>query len=387
MGTAVGMETTPVDPALRPRPLTPGPSTADDEAVARARAATSEAEHARSEVEAALGGEPRGYEFFQAMRLLRQRIHGRQPVGDYGDPRDEVVRLGVDPELAFPPSEIRGLQAVEDGPPRMAVSFMGLIGPSGVLPHRYTLQVAERSRARDHAMRDFLDIFQHRMLSLFHLAWEKHRFAVAYERDGRDHLSRHLLDLVGVGTDGLAERLGLSRESLLLYAGLLAPGQRPAVALEQMIEDYFGVPVEVEQFVGGWFGIDRSSQCSLGDESGPAMLGGGAVVGDEIWDQQARARLRIGPLSREQYEDFLPTGSAHAPLRSLVRFFTNDEVEIELQLVLRHDEVPPCVLGVDDVAGAPATPPLGWCTWLPSAKSTRDPDDTILSLAEARTSS
>ena len=378
------METTPVDPALRARPLAPGPSTADSEAGEEAFADGRAESLARSDVEAALDGTPERYEFFQAMRLLRQRIPGRHPVGGYGDPADEVVRLGVDPTLAFPPSDIRSVRPVEDGPPRMAVAFMGLIGPNGVLPHRYTLQVADRSRARDHAMRDFLDIFHHRMLSLFHLAWEKHRFAVAYERDGRDHLSRHLLDLVGVGTGGLAEQLGLAPESLLLYAGLLAPGQRPAVALEQLLEDYFGVPVEVEQFVGGWYAIDRGAQCSLGDESGIAELGRGAVVGDEVWDQQARARIRIGPLSRAQYDDFLPTGSAHGPLRALVRFFTNDEVEVELQLVLRHDDVPPCVLGADADTGPTPSPPLGWCTWLRSATSSRDPDDTILSLAEAR---
>lgn len=380
------METAPVDPALRDRSLGLGSASVESPLEADARADARADRQRAASAEAALGGAPSAYEFFQAMRLLRQRIPERDPVGGYGDPADEIVRLGVDPELSFPPGDIRAIEPFENGPPRMAVNFMGLTGPNGVLPHRYTLQVAERSRARDHAMRDFLDIFHHRLLSLFQLAWEKHRFAIAYERDGQDHLSRHLLDLVGVGTGGLAERLGIPSESLLLYAGLLSPRPRPAIALEQLLGDYFGVTVEVEQFVGGWYAIDQSAQCNLGDESmGAAPLGAGAVVGDEIWEQQSRARVRIGPLTRAQYEDFLPTGSAHAPLRSLVRFFTSDEVEIEIQLVLRRDEVPPCVLGADEASGP--SPPLGWCTWLRSSTLTRDPDDTILPLADARISS
>ena len=387
MGSAVRMETTPVDPppALRARPLAPGPLSADASAEADARPDPRDGA-AVDDPASVLGGQPAAYEFFQAMRLLRRHFADRDPVGGYGDPSDEVVRLGVEPDLAFPAGDIASLEATDDGPPRMAVNFMGLTGPNGVLPHRYTLQAAERSRVRDHAMRDFLDIFHHRLLSFFQLAWEKHRFAIAYERDGHDHLTRHLLDLIGVGTEGLARRLGLPAESLLLYAGLLSLQPRPAVALEQMLEDHFGVPVEVEQFVGGWHALARSAQCSLGDEESPSSrLGGGAVVGDEIWEQQSRARIRIGPLSRARYEEFLPTGGAHAPLRALVRFFTSDEVDVEVQLVMQHDAVPPIVLGADeDTASAP---PLGWCTWLPSSDFARDPDDTILPLADPRISS
>ena len=30
-------------------------------------------------------------------------------------------------------------------------------------------------------------------------------------------------------------------------------------------------------------------------ESIPEQLGGGAIVGDEVWDQQSRVRVRLGP--------------------------------------------------------------------------------------------
>ena len=48
-------------------------------------------------------------------------------------------------------------------------------------------------------------------------------------------------------------------DSLLFYSGLLALhaalGDRRC---EQILGDYFEVPVEVEQFVGAWYPLDRS---------------------------------------------------------------------------------------------------------------------------------
>jgi type VI secretion system protein ImpH len=49
-------------------------------------------------------------------------------------------------------------------------------GPSGVLPYNYTELVIDRLRNKDRALAEFLDIFHHRMISLFYQAWEKYRF-------------------------------------------------------------------------------------------------------------------------------------------------------------------------------------------------------------------
>jgi type VI secretion system protein ImpH len=112
------------------------------------------------------------------------------------------------------------------------------------------------------------------------------------------------------------------------------------------------------------------------DGSDSEKLGAGVVVGDEIWDQQSRVRIRVGPLSLEQYANFLPGGSAHDPLKALVRFFSNDELDFEVKLVLRRDEVPKCEVGAEDAAA----PRLGWISWLKSAPLEHNPGDTILSL-------
>lgn len=328
-------------------------------------------------VEEALEREPFAFEFFQAVRMLQQLRPDRGRVGRFGNPDDEAVRFGATPATAFPASEIQAIEKDDGAPPRLLVNFLGLTGPQGVLPLEYSELVADRVRQRDHALRDFLDLFNHRIISLFFRAWERTHAHGPGGGGERDILQDHLLDLAGLGTPGLTNRLGLPPAALPFYVGLLAIPTRPAAALELLIEDYFGVPVEVEQFVGGWYSIDEASQCALGDEStSSTQLGFGAVAGDEIWDLQARARLRIGPLSRAQYDSFLPTGRAYEELRALTRFFTGEQVDIELQLVLARDDVPPVSLGLD---GQAATP-LGWCTWLRSRPFSRDASDTILTL-------
>jgi type VI secretion system protein ImpH len=324
-----------------------------------------------------LATEPSEFGFFQAVRLLERLYPERRGVGRFGDPATEVVHFSARPAIAFPPSELHSVDLPGDRPARMVVNFMGLIGPLGVLPYLYTELVAERARVRDRALRDFLDVFQHRFVSLFYRAWEKYHFTAAYERDGRDGVTEHLRDLIGLGIAAFRNRLAVPDEALLFYAGALAPQPRSAVALEQMLEDFLGVPVAVEQFVGGWYALSPSTQCRVGDETGPAeQVGLGAVVGDEVWDQQARVRLRLGPLTREQYERFLPTGAGYELVRTVTRFFTHDQFDFDVQLVLAREDVPGCVLGSDEER----PPPLGWRTWLRTKPFVHDADDTILTL-------
>ena len=330
------------------------------------------------EVERFLWEHPGRFDFFQAVRLLLQVSAGRKPVGYFVNPGDEALRFGAEASLAFPPNTIDEVRW-ENQVPFMKVTFMGLTGPAGVLPRCYSSFVLDRIRANDRTLADFLDLFNHRFISFFYRAWEKYRFGVAYERDGADRVSTYLSCLVGLGTAGLESRLGIPGERALFYAGLLSLQTRSATALEQLLMDYFAVPVEVEQFIGVWRPLEDGDQCLLDDgESYSEQLGVAAVAGDAVWDQQSRIRLKLGPMREQQYLSFLPSGTAWEPLRALTRFFCGPELEVEAQLILERSEVPQCDLGKDDLAG----PRLGWFTWVRSGASfDRSPGDTVLLLA------
>jgi type VI secretion system protein ImpH len=324
-----------------------------------------------------LDREPYRFEFFQAVRLMARMAPGRQVVGRFTNPAHEIARFGAHPAVSFPASQIQSLERSEDAPPLMRVNFMGLTGPLGVLPLAYSQLVLERLRARDTTLRDFLDLFNHRMISLFYQAWEKYRFSIPYERGERDRFSHHVLALLGLGTPGLQDRQEVPDDSLLFYSGLLSMHARSAMGLRQVLSDYFDVPVEIDQFVGAWYPVDTDSQCSLGEgSSNSERLGFGAVVGDEIWDQQSRVRIRLGPLPLEQYLDFLPGGEAYRQVRAFTSFFAAGEYDVEIQLVLRRQDVPACELKAEGESG----PQLGWTSWVKSVEFTRDAGETVLEL-------
>lgn len=321
---------------------------------------------------------PQSFEFFQTIRLLERLQPDRARIGDFVSPRKEIVRIGAHASMTFPASYIQDATWKEGESPFLVVNFMGVTGPMGVLPHYYTVMLMDRLRNKDRVLQRFLDLFNHRIVSLFYRAWEKYHYGIAYERGGLDPFSRNLLDLAGLGTKGMQGRLAVRDEAVVFYAGLFGQRPRSALGLEQVLSDYFAVPVKVQQFVGAWYKVDASTQCELDDWGYQVsrQLGVGALVGDEVFSHQSKVRVKVGPLNLKQYKDFLPDGSAHEPLRSLVRFWAGDSLEYEVQLILDRENVPSCNLG-----GEQSEPPrLGWLSWVRNKAQTHDPDETILRL-------
>ena len=361
-----------------------------------------------------LFAEPYLFDFFQAVRLLEKLQPEAQPVGRGGPPEAEVARFRALPSLNFPASAIHRLDRDDpDTPvPVMVVTFLGLTGPSGVLPRHYTELLLRQYRdvrgPERTALRAWLDLFNHRLLALFFRAWEKYRFPIPYERGDYerrepDLFTRALFSMVGLGMPSLRNRLRVSaadadgaqaRErvlarvddlALLRYGGLLAHHTRCAVSLEAVLRSYLKLPVQVQQFQGQWFRLDAQNQSALGGPAPASAMGVNVVVGERVWDVQAKIRIRIGPLSYERFQEFLPDRSPVAQRKlvflvaQLVRLYVGLEIDVDIQLILQAADVPACKLG------RPATglgSRLGWNSWSRSRPMRRDADDAVFQVAE-----
>jgi type VI secretion system protein ImpH len=348
-------------------------------------------------VEERLYNEPYLFDFFQAVRLLQRIRPEAVALGREGPPSREVVRLRALPSLSFPPSPLYSLSRpnAEQPYPTAMVAFMGLHGPSGVLPRHYTemiLRLERDQRGEERrALRDWFDLFNHRFISLLFRAWEKYRFWVGYERGGEDLFTRALFSLSGLGTDGLRDRLRVEvaefgsetprvlaqvrDRGLLRYAGLLASRHRSALGLQTLLSDYFETPVKIEQFVAQWLILEPDSRSCLGRN---ATLGVDAVAGERVRDHQGRFRVILGPLDYGTFRDFfpdrspVPEGKGFWMLCHLTRLYVSQEFDFEVQLILRGDAVPECQLA-EEGEGLGAR--LGWNTWLTSqqpAQAVRD---------------
>lgn len=319
--------------------------------------------------------EPYSFEFFQAVRLLHKLYPEKATVGTSPRPDDEVARFRSRIGLDFPSSEIQEINEIdEDGRIRveMIVNFMGVAGVSGVLPTHYTELMLDRIRHRDTAMWEFLDIFTHRSVSLFYRAWQKYRFPVGYE-NGKSDFTAFLFDIVGLGTNGLRGRSSIDDEALLPYAGQIAQKPHNANALENIVSDQFGVTAKVQQFCGQWLELSTDDVTRLGSNN--SVLGQSAIVGSKVWSQQSKFRLRIGPLTLAKFQAFLPSGSAHRSLQSIVKFFAGLEFDHDVQLVLDAKQVPAAIL----TTKAQRKPMLGWTTFLKSRPFTADDSQVVLS--------
>jgi type VI secretion system protein ImpH len=309
------------------------------------------------------------FSFFQAVHLLEGMKHGTEPIGDALEPGKEAVRFSVKPSLSFPASDITGLEDKGEGVPAdMSVAFMGLTGPSGVLPYWYTEFAIERLKQKDASLTDFFDIFHHRLVSLFYLAWKKKRFPENYTPGGHDRLTGYLLSLCGLGTKGLSERIGLTPESLVYYSGLFSTRSPDVAGIEAAVSYLSGINAEVVQFIERIIALSEEDHTRLGMAN--ARLGEDALCGSYVWDCETKFRLDLGPMGYDDFRKFLPGGAMLKPIFSLVRYRVGMEYEFDLKIILARDEVPPCTIGSDSR--------LGMTSWLLKPGALPDEDVSIL---------
>lgn len=296
-----------------------------------------------AEVEA----QPWAFDFYALMRRIDALRPEHPPLGLGARPSQEAIRIGQTPELDFAPAALARFDTAR-AVPRLGVRFFGLLGPHGPMPLHLTEYVRERLHQRgDPTAARFLDLFHHRMTSLFYRAWAQAQPVVQQDRPQDDRYATWL-----GATFGLNRRLGqtdaVPENAKLYQAGLIGSGSRHPEALTKVLRQYFGVPVALQPHVGQWLMVATADRSRLGfarnrverSQVPHAELGLTANAGSKVWDRQYKFRIRLGPLTLQQYNDFLPGGRAWQPLGDWVRLLAGLDLGWDAQLVLRRDEVP-----------------------------------------------
>lgn len=330
--------------------------------------------------------EPYRFEFAQAVNLIVTWL------GQHGVSRDRALldhlRFENSLSLSFPPGQIESMVAVgEDDIAsetdlgqallaeqtlhfRFTPTFMGFLGANGALPHHYTERIAaHEGLAKDEAPRAFLDVFSNRALALFYEAWRKNRVeqAIGY---GTDAYLPLLLSLAGFQSSAASrDAEGISDETVALYAGVLRQRPVPPVVLSQVLAGFLEVSVELEESVGSWSVLGLHEQCELGRIN--AVLGANTILGERSWRPDLGARLRIGPLSHEQFDRFLPGGNVSRALAAMLALYGDHTVTFEVRLILHAMDIRQICLGSPEPMGRR----LGHDSFLISAASTDDRDD------------
>jgi type VI secretion system protein ImpH len=308
------------------------------------------------------------YEFFAALRLIEQSDPSAPPVGYAARPTTERHRLRHVPTLSFVANSI-GAARTNNNRTEIDSQFLGLWGPQGPLPLHLTEYAMNRLRdAQDPTVTAFLDIFHHRILTLFYRAWADSQPQTNAERRLSDRFATFLGSFIGTGTADVANSDHFPDQARLRFVSGFARQRRDAEGLEQILNLYLQLPVRIEQFIGSWLEIPATELSRVGQQF--SSLGHDATLGASVWHGASKIRICIGPLGLADFEKLLPDKDTTKKLIACVRSYLGDELDWEYQATLTANEVPQTELG--------GYGQLGWTTWLGSRNTEEPVGDAVL---------
>ncbi|ANN76676.1 type VI secretion system baseplate subunit TssG [Bordetella flabilis] len=290
-----------------------------------------------------LSGETARFGFLQALRLIESTYPHRPRLGRSLRPADDAIRLGQDPQFAFVAAELGRYQPAAGGRPgRLAVNVAGLFGPNSPMPLYFAEYAHSRMvHERDPTLARFLDIFHHRLLSLFYRAWANTQPVVGLDRGPAraEGYVGYVGSLCGLAPPPRGRARAMADLDKLQFSSLLASRTRHASGLGLLLSQYFGVPVAIRQFVGQWLTLPSQDRSTL-RRHGARRLGEGLVLGGRVWDRQNKFRVVIGPVGARDMRRLLPGTSAHRRLLEWVDLYTGGLLDWDVELRVKPEEAP-----------------------------------------------
>ncbi len=336
-------------------------------ATSRVTEGSREAPHSRgdtreNEVYRRLFEEGYRFDFFQAIRLLEQYAEDATAPGEVTDIREERVRLRPHEGLVFPAADVRRVSPpTADGTAAEVTStFLGLYGIDSPLPY-YLYEDLDSDEEDVLPLRDFLDIFNHRLYAFFYRAWRKHRPGIFGKPGRTDEHGRRALSIAGLPLSIASDAAKI--DDLLAVAGHLASPIRNAQGLRRLLREVFDeLPVRIIENIKRWVSLPYRPRMGRPENGNGLLLGRTTTIGERVLDVAGMFRIEIGPMSLEQFKSFLPREASARLLDEIVRLYAPDHLHYDVRLLLHADEIPSCSLGDGGVR-------LGMNSWLGQPES------------------
>ncbi len=256
-------------------------------------------------------------------------------------PAEDIVRLSQKASTSFQGRALDSMMP-DKGPHkyRLFCTFLGLLGTNGALPLHLTEYAQQRTRHhQDPAFAEFVDMFNHRMLSLFYRAIAEFDPAINLDRQN-DNAMESMIAALG----GYLPRAAKQRDSIPDYlkffqAGWLGSQVKSPDGIVALIGQYFCVPVSVDEFTGDWLTLPESAQTMIGRRAGTAQLGVSTYLGRRAWSVGHKFTVVLGPLSWDACVSFKPGGRRARELSELMKNYVGDEWDWDVELVMLADKV------------------------------------------------
>lgn len=319
------------------------------------------------------------FDFVQLVRILESLSPDVSSLGEGSNPRFEALSIKSHVTLAVSSSEVQGLTRI---PPDAGTSleqsfnrfeahinFLGLAGIQGPLPTPYTELLLDRIRQKDYSFKDFLDIFNHRLVSLWYRLQKKMTPIISGKLPYETRLGQSIFDLAGFPKASLFEATAIPQGALVNCAALFWQRPRSQEGLTTILKNYLGVKATVFPFQGRWQHAEARDLTRLGPQAFDFVpeqktnlkgqynrLGIDARLGTKSWNQQGGILIHIGPLKGEDFSRLLPSSpQGHfGVLQALCRLYVGLEADVNISLEVAPQEIRPSPLGKTA---------LGWNSW------------------------
>jgi type VI secretion system protein ImpH len=314
--------------------------------------------------------------FFQLCQLLERLMPHGIGLGARDTPARETVRFRPYPKAGFPGTELAAVEFDHerpDRPPTIRTTFLGLYGVNAVMPPHLIDDIVLRREGHEQVM-SFLDLFNHRIATLFYRSWRKYRYPSGFER-GDDATSLALLCLAGFGLGDKARGAGLPGARVLGLLGLLTQRTRTVEGLAGLVA--LALPsagVKIDERFPVWVRLNDQpglrSGGSLGRlETAGQGLGQGHVLGRRVRNRGEAVRLTLRPATPEQAHDLLPDAPLYLELMSMLRVYLGNKTDVVLRMEISAAVVPVLKLGPPHTraAGKGHQGRLAWTTLLKPA--------------------
>lgn len=288
-----------------------------------------------------LGQNPQSYEFIQSVRLLRH-----SPTVALKKKWEESFLFESSFNLNFPLNEI---EALNIGDNKMSITNLmaGLTGIQGALPYTYTNRIRQLSRQQKSEIKDFINLFNHKLVAQYVDSSISYNLPVRYEIDQENYYLNILHALNGY----IAEHH--QQEDIADYfaefAGLMQGQNNNAHAVRTVLNCIFSQKIEVEEFVEEKFSLEEEQRTRLG--KGQFLLGMNTFCGATVKQMNGKIILKIGPLKKNDYSKFLPHQQLSQKLKRILQQWCDPTLVIDIWLILDKDEISPCSLSSKSMIG------------------------------------
>jgi len=226
--------------------------------------------------------------------------------------------------------------------------LISLTGANAPLADHYIEKIMQASQQKNFALQDFLDIFQQRCSNLYSKAKQRSQLYIQHENNSKLNI--------------ILESLSGNKKHHF-YTGLFSQKPSNTISLQNILSDYFDLPIKIKEFIGEWIYLDCKDYTRLKLEPSPEnynQLGINTFIGKRFWNIQNKFRIVIGPLKYNKFRQLLPDGNMLQAIKELTQCYVNNYYGFEIELILMPKEVPYCYLRKYNSMR------LGWNTWLKS---------------------